>query len=323
MAGSVGAEGLRGARPEPPTGSRARRRAPRGKRTRSTAASTPPVAAATSASPSAAACDGNERPGQAVVAALRDEQAADLVEPALVATTPIVVFVARPAPDVDRGQAARGQLARRRPSSMSPTAFTATSAATTSSPSPHGRACRGRRGAACSRSPPLRRPSLRSRPRPRRPAHGRSPRPRRRRSPRPRPGRTDPSPTARSNSARRDDDRHRPGRGREADAPLLAAPHHAVGRGEPERRAAGQHHRVEAVDRCGRVEAARTRGSPARRRAPRPTRPCPRGTARPCSRSGPGVGPVPDPHARDVGDHASPRRYRRGDAIDAMPHTIS
>ena len=76
---------------------------------------------------------GIEGPGQAVVAALGDEQAVGLVEPAFVATTPMVVFSTAPLrPPSGGGGGQLGSL----PSSMSPTALTATSAATTRSPSP-------------------------------------------------------------------------------------------------------------------------------------------------------------------------------------------
>ena len=132
-----------------------------------------------------------------------------------------------------------------------------------------------------------------------------------RRSPPPRRG----APTRRRPAGRTAPARPRSAPARRAvgnpESALLAPPHHPVRRGEPERRATGEHDRVEAVDDAFGRRADRTRASPARRPAPRPTRPCPRGTGRPCSRCGrSGSRPVPDADAGDVGDHSSSPRVR-------------
>ena len=131
------------------------------------------------------------------------------------------------------------------------------------------------------------------------------------------------SPTSRSKSAERDDDGHRPGAGREARALLGAPAHHAVGSGETEGRATCEQHGVDSVRPSAPARADRTPASPARRRAPRPT-PCVRpGTGHRAAGRRLGMGPVPDPHAGDVGDHAVVRRGTRGGTRALMPHTIS
>ena len=94
-----------------------------------------------------------------------------------------------------------------------------------------------------------------SRPRPR-------PRPRSRRRARRRAARLDEVEDRRGRH-----DRHRSARGREALAALGEVAHHAVGGREPERGAAGEHDRVDLCRRCASGRAARSRASPARRRA--------------------------------------------------------
>ena len=206
-----------------------------------------------------------------------------LVSRAFVAITPIVVLPIpdagrRPAPDRTamapsrRGRSRRTRSPRpaRRPRGRRGARW----------PSRARRAGRARGPATCPRWPRCRRRRARSRP-------ARRSRRRTRRSPGPAPGRTDRSPTSEVEQRQGGDDRHRPGAGREADAPLLAAPHHPVGGREPERRPAGQEHRVDAVDQAfGRQQVelpGGRRAAPhlARRHRVRP------GTARPCTRCGP------------------------------------
>ena len=296
----------------------------RGARTRSIDASTLPVAAATSASPSTVRVRRAPGPGPA----RRGRPAATSRQPSLSSLAFVAIDADRrvlepAAPQRSTRRRRRAPARRRCRRRCRRTALTATSAPTTSSPSRDRRAaesagprrarglatCRRRSGAGPDRAELRHRPVRRG--------HCT------RRSPRPRPGAPTRRRPARSNSAsaRRRSAPARPPVGKPMPS-LLAAPHHPVGRGQPEGRAAGEHAPRRCGRRCGRARAGRTRASPARRRAPRPTRPCPRGTARPCSRSGPRVRPVPDAHAGDVGDHASARDTPRGTRA-LMPHTIS
>ena len=68
------------------------------------------------------------------------------------------------------------------------------------------------------------------------------------------------SPATRSNRPRATTIGHGPAGGDEADAPLLAVAHHAVGRSQPEGRAAGQHEGVEAGHQARRVEQGELAG---------------------------------------------------------------
>ena len=94
----------------------------------------------------------------------------------------------------------------------------------------------------------------------------------------------------------RDDDRHRTGAGREPRALLGAPAHHTVGRGEPERGAAGQQHGVEPIDHAlGREQIELPRRGRAAAHLAR-MHACLRGTGSPCIRSAP-RGASSDRHA--------------------------
>ena len=278
-----------------------------------------PVAHANARSPSWRVCDGwmaRARPWWALRAS---RWHSTFVQRALVATTTSVVLVRPPASSNGAGSGKPGHVGRRlrageqacRRRDTSPTALTTTSAATTTSPS----------RADAVPSPPVRA------------VLGAAPL-RRRCAPRPAPTRPVASGGASGSSAaasaarpssgagtlvardhevedrRRRHDRHRATAVGKPAALLGERPHHAVGGGEPERRPAGEHDRVDVLDRGERVEH---RGLARRRRArrgSRPTRRCSGGnttTVTPVAVAGPVPGSTP---GTSVITSAAPRRRR-------------
>src|SRR5690606_18138822 len=250
-------------------------------RTTSTSASTPPTAAATKASPSARVCGGTIARASPSWAPWATTWQPTLSSVALVATTPTVVLPKRVRREPAAARAVAMSRARLSSAPGTPAAFTTTSAATTRSPAraPAVTTPPGRRGGS---SPGAGRVALlRARP------HGGVAH-----------GQVD--------QAEGDDDRHRAGGRRHAHAPLLAEPHDAVRRGQPERRAAGHDDRVQPGDRPGRVEQGGLPGG--RGAAPHLARGDGALGQQHHGAAGrrPPVGPVAHPHAGDVGDHDGP-----------------
>ena len=244
-----------------------------------------------------------DRPGQAVVRALGEQVALDFVHRALVATTHqrrvLAVLERRAAPGSRARSGGAVDPASTAPSSptTSPTAFTTASAPTTTSPSRRARRCRARpaprarRPATCRRVAP--------RPAPTRPVAsvGRRLAPRRSAAAPSRAralavatrrGRRSP-PRARSAPGRRASGSRGPARRARCITPSAAASPNA----EPPLK----HDRVDVLDGARRLEQRESRGSPARRRGPRPSRPCPAGAP---------------PRSRRCRRRSSARRARRG-----------
>ena len=258
-------------------------------RSRSSWASTSPVAAANAMSPSWRVCDGCIGPHQPWWALSAEELALELRAAERWSRRPrrawcagllLERVAARGSRGAPAGAVEPGEHAARRSSTTSPTAFTTASAPTTTSPSralaraePTGHRVLAR-PATCRRSRRDRRRPARSASGPGGSAAAAASAAR----PSSAPGRH----AARRRRGRRSRPRARSAPARRAwgtRAPRSAsAPHHAVGGGEPERRAAREHDRVDVLRRCGPARAARSRGWRARRRGPRTTRWCRAGT---------------------------------------------
>ena len=276
-------------------------------RTTSTSASTPPTAAVTKASPSARVRR-HDRPGQAVVGALGDDVAADLVERGVGrhhADRRVAEQRApRRRPDRARGRGGRRRGCRR-PRHAGGVHHHQRRHDEVAGPDGGGhqaaRAARRRLPGPGRRLPGAHRGRRARRPGPSRPV-----RPWPRRRPRsPPPARADGGvPTGRSKSPRATTIGTGPA-GVGTPSPLLAEPHDP-GRGQPERRAARQHDGVQPGDRPGRVEQGGLPGG--RGAAPHLARGDGALGQQHHGAAGrrPPVGPVAHPHAGDVGDHDGP-----------------